>query len=139
MTDVPAPTIAAQTGNLDAFLRSARLASGLVLMAFVVLHLLNHALNLISLETAEAGRHLFLAIWRNPLGTLLFYGAAATHTALALTSLYRRRTLAMPWREGAQLLLGLAIPLVIAFHVIGTRVMRVMYGIEDSYHSVVQV
>src|SRR5689334_13835136 len=136
MVDVPAPRIAASSGNLDAFLRSARLVSGLVLMAFVVLHLINHSLNLISLEAAERGRHVFLAFWRSPPGTLLFFGAAWVHTGLALTSLYRRRTLAMPGREWAQLVLGLLIPLVIAYHVIGTRIMHSMYGIEDSYYLV---
>jgi adenylate cyclase len=138
MVDVPAPRIAASSGNLDAFLRSARLVSGLVLMAFVVLHLINHSLNLISLEAAERGRHVFLAFWRSPPGTLLFFGAAWVHTGLALTSLYRRRTLAMPGREWAQLVLGLLIPLVIAYHVIGTRIMHSMYGIEDNYYLVVR-
>src|SRR3954469_1013822 len=138
MTDIPAPRVAASSGTLEPFLRSARLVSGLILMACVVLHLSNHALNLISLETAERGRHLFLRLWRSPPGTLLFYGAAAVHMALALTSLYRRRTLSMPAREWAQLVLGLLIPLVIAYHVIGTRLMHVMFGVEDSYTAVVR-
>ena len=61
MSDIPAPRSAAGSSNLEALLRNARLASGLVMMVFVVTHLINHALNLISLETAEAGRHVFLA------------------------------------------------------------------------------
>ena len=68
MSDIPAPRPAAAPSSFEALLRNARLASGLVLMVFVVTHLANHALNLISLETAEAGRHVFLAVWRNPLG-----------------------------------------------------------------------
>ncbi|ESW94977.1 hypothetical protein X727_32145 [Mesorhizobium sp. L103C119B0] len=72
----------------DAWLRNARLVSGLVLMAFVTLHFLNHALLLISLEAADKGRAVFLLIWRNPAGTLLLYGAVATHLVLSLLALY---------------------------------------------------
>ncbi|BCG99764.1 hypothetical protein MesoLj131b_17640 [Mesorhizobium sp. 131-2-5] len=130
---------AAPSGRLpDAWLRNARLASGLVLMAFVTLHLLNHALLLISLEAAEKGRAVFLLIWRNPAGTLLLYGAVATHPIVSLLALYQRRTLTMPVREWAQILLGLAIPLLIAEHVVGTRAMHALYEANDTYEFVVR-
>src|SRR5262245_11461260 len=121
MTDIPAPRVTTSTGNLETLIRNLRLASGLVLMTFVVLHLANHALNLISLETAERGRYFFLSLWRNPLGTSVLASAFLVHVVLAFVSLYRRRTLTMPVREWAQLVLGLAILLLIAEHVIGTR------------------
>jgi adenylate cyclase len=138
MTDIPAPRAATSPWAFEPLLRNIRLVSGLILMTFVVLHFLNHALNLISIDAAETGRHLFLAVWRNPVGTVLLYGSILVHPALALVSLYRRRTLAMPKREWAQLVLGLAIPLLLANHVIGTRIVHDMYGIEDSYHRVVR-
>ncbi|MES0139524.1 adenylate/guanylate cyclase domain-containing protein [Mesorhizobium sp. M0016] len=122
----------------DAWLRNARLVSGLVLMAFVTLHFLNHALLLISLEAADKGRAMFLLIWRNPAGTLLLYGAVATHLVLSLLALYHRRTLAMPVREWAQILLGLSIPLLIAEHVVGTRAMHALYEANDTYEFVVR-
>ncbi|ESY54395.1 adenylate cyclase, partial [Mesorhizobium sp. LNJC374B00] len=122
----------------DAWLRNARLVSGLVLMAFVTLHFLNHALLLISLEAADKGRAVFLLIWRNPAGTLLLYGAVATHLVLSLLALYHRRTLAMPVREWAQILLGLSIPLLIAEHVVGTRAMHALYEANDTYEFVVR-
>ena len=122
----------------DAWFRHARLVSGLVLMAFVTLHFLNHALLLISLEAADKGRAVFLLIWRNPAGTLLLYGAVATHLVLSLLALYQRRTLVMPVREWAQILLGLAIPLLIAEHVVGTRAMHALYEANDTYEFVVR-
>lgn len=122
----------------EAWLRNARLASGLVLMAFVVMHFLNHAVNLVSLEAADRVRVAFILIWRNPAGTLLLYGALAGHLALSLLALYRRRTLAMPVREWAQVLLGLAIPLLIVEHVIGTRALHEIYGVHDNYEYVVR-
>ncbi|MDW6021797.1 adenylate/guanylate cyclase domain-containing protein [Mesorhizobium sp. BAC0120] len=138
MSDIPAPPPLPLSWAHESLLRNARLGSGLVLMAFVVLHLGNHALNLISLETAESARRLFVMIWRSPLGTILLYGSALIHVTLTLYALYRRRTLAMPLREWAQLVLGLAIPLLIAEHVVGTRIMHSMFGVQDSYEYVVR-
>ena len=43
-----------------------RLWSGYVLFFYVVTHLLNHTLGLISLRVIEAGRHWFVLIWHNP-------------------------------------------------------------------------
>ena len=71
----------------DKNLRTARLVSGIVLMVFVTMHLLNHALLLVSLPAAEAVRPWFLLIWRNPLGTLIHYGALVVHLVLVLLAL----------------------------------------------------
>ncbi|MEE8499016.1 MAG: adenylate/guanylate cyclase domain-containing protein, partial [Kiloniellales bacterium] len=76
--------------------RRLYLISGLILFAYLLTHLVNHALGLISLEALEAGRLAFLLLWRNPPMTLLLYGALAGHIGLALRSLYRRRRLRMP-------------------------------------------
>ena len=138
MSDIPAQRLVAAPSKFEALLRNARLASGLVLMVFVVTHLANHALNLISLETAEHGRHVFLAVWRNPPATVLLYGSLLVHLVLALLALYRRRTLVMPPREAAQIVLGLLIPLLIAEHVVGTRLLHALYGVRDTYEFVVR-
>jgi len=118
-------------------LRRVRLAAGLVLLAYLATHLLNHALGLISLATMEAGRGWFLAFWRHPVGTLALYGAFATHVALALWSLYRRRHLRMPAWEAAQLLLGLLIPPLLVTHLVGTRLAHEWFDTTDSYTRVV--
>jgi len=119
-------------------LRNARLGSGLVMMVFVVMHLGNLSLNLISLEAAEAGRLWFVAIWRNVAGTTILYGALLTHVALVLRSLYRRRSLIMSLREAAQVAAGLVIPLLVAQHVIGTRIFHELTGVPDTYEFVVR-
>src|SRR4051794_10392090 len=138
MSDIPVPRSASGSSNFEALLRNARLVSGLVMMVFVATHLVNHTLNLISLETAEAGRHVFLAMWRNPPATILLYGALAVHFVLVLVALYRRRTLVMPPREAAQVLLGLLIPLLVAEHVVGTRVIHELFDAKDTYEFVVR-
>src|SRR5262249_41854916 len=73
-------------------LRRIRLASGLILFAYVTTHYLNHALGLVSLAAMDEGSHVFLAVWRNPLGTTLLYGAVLVHFLLALWALFQRRS-----------------------------------------------
>ena len=110
-----------------------RLYSGIVLFVYVTMHLLNHALGLISLEAMEWGRAPFLAIWRNPAGTILLIGALATHAGLSLYTLYRRRTLRMPLHEAAQVVSGLLLPPLLAGHVIGNRLLHEKFGVDDTY------
>ena len=78
-----------------------RAGTGSILFVYVLTHLLNHALGLISLEALAFGRTIFLAIWRNPIGTTVLYGALLIHAVLALRSLYGRRSLHMPFWEAA--------------------------------------
>ena len=114
-----------------------RLWSGLVLFTYLSTHFANHALGLISLQAMENGRMWFLTLWRGRLGALALYGAFLTHFILALTSLYRRHHLRMPAWEAAQLVLGLTIPPMLAYHVVGTRVASALFGVADSYSRVV--
>ena len=116
-----------------------RLASGLVLMAFVCGHLVNHALGIHSLAAMEAGRAAFVALWRSPPGTLLLYGALATHVALAVHKLWRRRSWRMPAWEVLQVALGLLIPYWLAVHALGTRGLHERFGVEDDYLYLMQL
>jgi adenylate cyclase len=124
--------------ELEATLSRLKLYSGLVLMTFVVMHLSNLCLALISLETAELAKPFFMAPWHNPVGLLALYGSLLTHAALALRALYHRRTLRMPAREWFQLGLGLSFPLLIAEHVMGTRGLSMVTGMQITYAFVAQ-
>jgi adenylate cyclase len=110
-----------------------RLLAGLVLFTYVTTHLLNHSLGLISLAAAEAGRFWFLAVWRQPVVTLLLYASLLTHVTLALYAIYRRRHLRIPVWEIVRLSLGLLIPLQLVNHVFGTRVAHEAFGYRDTY------
>ncbi|MBB3914709.1 adenylate/guanylate cyclase domain-containing protein [Rhizobium fabae] len=120
-------------------IRRARLGSGLVIFIFVLLHLSNHAIGLISVAAADKGAHLFLMIWRNPVGTAIFYSSVLIHIALVLRAIYMRRSLVMPKGEMAQIVLGLMIPLLLIDHVIGTRIAHAFYGYIDDYDAVVSM
>lgn len=129
------PSTAAAPSPIGA--RRTQLATGLILFAYVTTHLLNHALGLFGLDAMEDGQRAFVALWRNPVGTIALYGALAAHVALALRSLYRRRQWRMPMRDAAQLLLGLAIPFLLIQHAIGTRLAYEWLGALPYYSRVI--
>ena len=121
------------TQSRAAMIRRIRLATGLVLFTYVSTHLINHSLGLFGLSAMEAGREVFLSIWRNPVGAAVLYGSLTIHVALALWSIYQRRQFRIPLWEAAQLLFGLAIPLLLTSHAIGTHFANAWYGVIDSY------
>jgi len=110
-----------------------RLWSGYVLFFYVVTHLLNHALGLISLRVLEAGRHWFASVWSNPVGLTVLYGAMLLHFLLALWSLYRRRALKLSRWEWAQWILGASIIPLGVVHVVGTRLAETLYDVQSGY------
>ena len=107
--------------------------SGYILFFYVVTHLLNHALGLISLRVLEIGRVWFVFVWHNPLGQTVLYGALITHFFLALWSLYRRRTLKLSRWEWAQWILGASIVPLGVMHVVGTRLAHELYDVQAGY------
>lgn len=121
------------------FVRRLRLATGLVLFAYLVTHFSNHTLGLYSLAAMEAGREWFLLLWRNPLGNVLLYSALTIHLGLAFWALYRRGSLRMPAWEAIQLVLGLAIPPLLVIHVIGTRLSNLLFATNDTYAYIVLI
>ena len=110
-----------------------RLWSGYVLFFYVVTHLLNHALGLISLRVMEEGRHWFAFVWSNPAGLTVLYGALFGHFCLALWSLYRRRALKLSRWEWTQWILGASIIPLGVIHVVGTRLAETLYDVESGY------
>src|SRR5688572_5715973 len=120
-------------------MRLLRLITGLIVAGFVVGHFSNHALGVVSIEAMDRTRVMLAAWWRSPVGSVLLYGSLLTHFVLALTSLYRRTTLRMPWWEGIQLALGLAVPPLLIAHIVGTRFAWTLLGHNIDYERVVGV
>jgi adenylate cyclase len=114
-----------------------RAATGMVLWVYVALHLSNHALGLVSLDTAEGLRRVLHGLWHSWPGTGVLYGAFALHVMLAFVAIWERRTLRMPALEALRILLGLVVPLLLAAHLVGTRFAQALYGVEAPYGRVV--
>jgi adenylate cyclase len=118
-------------------LRRLRLLSGLVLFAYIGLHLVNHALGVFSLALAEGGLRIALVFWRIPLIAALLYGAAAVHFALALRTLYTRREWNLPWLEILRLASGFSFPLLLIGHVVKTRLADALFDVTPSYLTII--
>ena len=116
-------------------IRRLRLLSGLVMLAYVTMHLLNHAVGLISLGAMEDVLWYVFRIWTNRPAQALLYGSFLVHYALALSALWQRRTLRLRFAEAAQLVLGFAIPLLLVRHVIGTRISDSFFHTDVGYYA----
>lgn len=118
---------------------SLRLFSGLILFTFVLGHLINHSLGLISIDVANQATRIFTNPWRTTLGTIILGGAALIHVGCAIWSLWVRRSLKLPAWELLQLVLGLSAPLFLAAHIAATRGLTEVADFDSSYAFVVGV
>jgi adenylate cyclase len=117
--------------------RRLRLQSGIVMFAYIAIHLLNHALGIFSLDLAESGLRAEMAFWRSAPATLLLYGAAAMHFSLALWTLYSRREWRLPWIEILRLASGFSFPLLLIGHAVTTRLGDTLFAIKPSYATII--
>jgi len=118
-------------------LRRLRMLSGLVMFVYIAIHLLNHALGIISLALAEEGLRLEMVFWRSPPVTLLLYGAAAIHFSLALWTLYSRREWRLPWIEILRLASGFSFPILLIGHAVTTRLGDTLFAIKPTYSAII--
>src|ERR1700739_3252243 len=116
-------------------IRRLRLFSGLVMLAYVTMHLLNHAVGLVSLEAMENVLWYIFRIWTNRPAQALLYGSFLVHYALALSALWQRRTLRLRPGELAQLVLGFAHTLLLVRHVVATRISDSFFHTDVGYYA----
>jgi len=105
------------------------------MLAYVTTHFVNHSLGLVSVQVMDFALEHIYQYWASPLGSVLLYGAFATHYSLALWALWLRRSLKMPLAEATQLVLGFSIPFFLTDHVLQTRVADTFYGANVGYYS----
>lgn len=117
--------------------RQLRLASGLVLMSYLTMHLFTHIVGLFSLDAAERGLQFSILIWQSLPGTVLLYGAFGLHLWLALRTIAMRTHWRLPLIEWLRLWAGFSLPMLLISHVVTTRVATSAYGFEPTYGKVV--
>src|SRR6202163_4781479 len=116
--------------------RQIRLAGGLVLLAYLRTHFINHALGNISMDALATGVRYHTAFWKSlPIATV-FYAAAAAHAGLGIWALYQRRQFHWKAIEPIQLVLGLSIPALIITHLAGVRIDDVLFQHQKLYPQV---
>jgi len=116
-------------------IRRLRLLSGLVMLAYVTMHLANHAVGLISLRSMEDVLWYIFRIWTNRPAQLLLYSSFLVHYALALYALWQRQTLRLRGSELSQIVLGFAIPLLLVRHVVSTRISDSLFHTDVGYYA----
>lgn len=119
-----------------AALGTARLWTGLILFAFVLCHLTNHAFGIISLDAQNAAAKLLSDPWASPVGIVVLSGAALIHVSVNLYSLWRRRTLRLKGWEWVQFLSGLLIPILMLDHALANRLLIDLYRANTDYYVV---
>ncbi|SDN75179.1 adenylate cyclase [Afipia sp. GAS231] len=117
-------------------LRQVRLVSGVILLAYLVSHFLNHALGNISMKALAVGVYFHMLFWQFLPVAILFYTACFVHTGLGIWALYERRQYRWKAIEPIQLVLGLSIPAMVVAHIIGVRLGQTLYGHEKLYPQV---
>jgi adenylate cyclase len=116
-----------------ALVQRLRLVTGLVLFAFLLTHLGNHALGLISLEAMQQARAWRIAMTRSELGEFVLVVSALIHLSLGVHKFLERRTLRISYLELVQLAFGLLIPLLLMRHILGTHGVNDFFGVDDDY------
>lgn len=114
-----------------------RLGSGLVIAFFLVFHLLNASLGIVSLSVMDVVGEKLAWFWSLPPAQLLLYLSFVVHIGLMFVSLYKRRSLRMPIWHCIQFGMALAMPVLLFSHVTGTRGMYEFLGVYRDYTSVV--
>ena len=113
--------------------RRSRTISGCILFFYVFTHLLNHSLGLISLDTMEQGRAIFLRFWRHDVLFYVLYGALSIHFLLGVYALARRRSVRMSRKEWIRNSCAVLIPFFLASHLSITLWGSRFLGLNDSY------
>ena len=116
-------------------IRRVRLFSGVVMLAYVTMHLLNHAVGLISLKAMEDVLWYIFRVWSNRPAQALLYGSFLVHYGLSLWALWQRRSLRLRPSELSQIVLGFAIPILLARHVVGTRISDNFFHTDVGYYA----
>lgn len=114
-------------------IRRSRSISGCILFFYVFTHLLNHSLGLISLDTMEQGRAIFLRFWRHDVLFYMLYGALSIHFLLGIYALSRRRSFKMSRKEWIRNFCAILIPFFLASHLSVTLWGSRFLGLNDSY------
>ena len=108
--------------------RQVRIATGLVMFAYIFSHFFNHALGNISYDAMETWLKYHIAWWRFPLINDTLYISAIVHFSLGLWAVYQRRHFRYSAAEITQLVLGLTIPLWLASHLGAERLTGLLFG-----------
>ena len=118
---------------MDHHIRRVRVYSGMIIFAYVMVHLLNHSLGLISLSTMDNFNRYISLVIKTTLGTTILYSAFLGHMICGFISLFKRRSFKLPAKDCAQILFGILLPWVLLVHVMANGYSTRVENLNSSY------
>ena len=106
--------------DFNFIIRQLRIYTGSLLFFYALTHLLNHSVNVVSIETADFVReNYFHLIWKNPVAYFLLYASLAIHIILGFYSILTKKSFKITGREWIQILFPVLALLVLLQHIAG--------------------
>jgi len=102
------------------------MVSGLVLLAYVAMHLMNLASGLHSIAAMESARYWLQRPWTSSVGTVVLTAAVLVHGGLGLAAVATRRSLVLSRTDWVQTVLGLITTPLLLNHVFLLGVSRLI-------------
>ena len=120
--------------DFSTIIRKIRIFSGAILFAYVIMHLLNHSVNIFSIDLADAIRSsYFNPIWQNPVGLVLLYGSLTAHLILGFASILTRKSFKMKAKDWIQIVFPVLALLFLLQHIAVSFIITKIYGGEETY------
>ena len=109
-----------RTIDFNIIIRQLRIYTGILLFFYSLTHLLNHSVNVISIEAADFVReNYFHFLWKNSIGYFLLYASLIVHIILGFYSILTKKSFKITGREWIQILFPVLALLVLLQHIGG--------------------
>ncbi|MFL2822654.1 MAG: adenylate/guanylate cyclase domain-containing protein [Paracoccaceae bacterium] len=120
--------------DFSTIIRKIRIFSGVVLFLYVIMHLSNHSLNIFSIELADNVREKYFAvIWQHPAGLVLLYLSLFAHLILGFSSVLRRKSFKMSFKDWVQIIFPILALLFLAQHIAASFIITKIFGGSETY------
>ncbi|MEZ5809892.1 MAG: 2Fe-2S iron-sulfur cluster-binding protein [Rhizobiaceae bacterium] len=120
-------------------IKKLRIITGLILFAFVAMHLVNIAMGLSSVALMERAQPWLLGIWSNVVVAPILMVAFLVHMGLGLQAVYRRNTLQIKRNDIVQIVSSLILVPLLIPHLVGTYVVREFFGLPQDYPGILML
>ena len=93
------------------------------------MHLLNHSINIFSIDLADAVRSsYFHPVWQNPVGLVLLYGSFVAHMILGFSSILTRKSFKMKAKDWIQIVFPVLALLFLLQHIAVSFIITKIYA-----------
>ena len=121
-------------GDRSTFVRKSRVWSGVILFFYAFTHLLNHSVNILSIEAGDyVNENYFDLLWKNIVGTVLLYGSFVLHIFLGFYAVGTRKSFKMTAKEWTQIIFPILALLLLLQHVGAIAMATKIFDVDINY------